>query len=139
MVRKMIYGIGTDIVEVDRVIQAIQRNDRFLERYYTEKERQMFQEHGQLERRAALNFAGKEAVAKALGTGINGTVRLEQIEILRRETGAPFVALHGSTAQYAREQDIREIHISLSDTDQTAIAYVIACVKSISKLAINAD
>lgn len=122
----MIYGIGTDIVEIGRILQAVQRSDRFLECYYTEKERQMFQERGRPERRAAVNFAGKEAVAKALGTGINGTVQLEQIEILRGESGAPFVVLHGSTKQYAVEQEINAVHISLSDTDTLAVAYAIA-------------
>lgn len=122
----MIYGIGTDIVDIGRIRQAVQRNDRFLERYYTEKERQMIRECGKPACKAAMNFAGKEAAAKALGTGINGTVQMEHIEILRRKNGAPFVVLHGSTEQYAREQGISEIHISLSDTDKVAVAYAIA-------------
>ena len=122
----MIYGIGTDIVDISRIVQAVEGNPRFLERYYTEKERQIFQEHGRAGRRAATNFAGKEAVAKALGTGIHGAVKLEQIEILRKKSGAPFVVLHGSTDQYAREQGIGQIHISLSDTDTMAVAYAIA-------------
>lgn len=122
----MIYGIGTDIVEIDRMAKALQRSNRFLERYYTEKERCLMKERRRMEQIAAMNFAGKEAVAKALGTGINGTVRMEQIEILREKTGAPYVVLHGSTKQYAQKEKIQRIHISLSDTDRIAVAYVIA-------------
>lgn len=122
----MIFGIGTDIVEIDRIAKAVQKNDGFLEKYYTSNERRLIQERARAVQTAAMNFAGKEAVAKALGTGINGDVRLEQIEILRAETGAPYVVLCGSTEKYAREQGIRKIHISLSDTHQTAAAYAIA-------------
>lgn len=122
----MIFGIGTDLVEIDRIARAVQRNGSFLDRYYTSKELRLIQERGRAARTAAMNFAGKEAVAKALGTGINGDVRLEQIEILRGETGAPYVVLYGSTKKYAEEQGVGKVHISLSDTDKMAVAYVIA-------------
>lgn len=125
---RVIYGIGTDIVEIQRVVKAVRNTPRFLERYYTERERLLIQERGgqRRERTAAVNFAGKEAVSKALQTGITGQVCLEEIEILRTETGAPCVNLYGKTRQYAEAEGITKIHISLSDTDTLAAAYAVA-------------
>ena len=79
----MIYGIGTDIVEIARIEKVCEGNNRFLKRYYTEREQEMICQRKQRGAAcAAVNFAGKEAVAKALKTGICVKVRLEQIEIL---------------------------------------------------------
>ncbi|MBO5484121.1 MAG: holo-ACP synthase [Lachnospiraceae bacterium] len=122
----MIYGIGTDIVEISRVEKALEQSGRFLERYYTEKECGMIRKRGCPQKAAAINFAGKEAVAKALQTGINGRVRLEDIEILRKESGAPYVTLYNGAFQYAEKCGIKRIHISLSDTEELAVAYAIA-------------
>lgn len=124
----VIYGIGTDLVEIKRVETAVRNTSRFLERYYTEKERLLIRERGEKrgDRTAAVNFAGKEAVAKALQTGITGQVNLEEIEILRAESGAPIVNLYGKTRQYAEAEEIDKIHISLSDTDTLAMAYAVA-------------
>ena len=98
-----IYGVGTDLVEIARVKKAIEKNEHFLHRYYS-----------------------KRAVAKAFGTGISGKVRMEQIEILRRKNGAPYVELTEDTLAYAREHYIGAIHISLTDTDSLAMAYAVA-------------
>jgi len=89
-----IYGVGTDLVEIARVKKAIEKNEHFLHRYYSKRERELIQQRGhRMAACAASNFAGKEAVAKAFGTGISGKVRMEQIEILRRKNGAPYVEL----------------------------------------------
>jgi holo-[acyl-carrier protein] synthase len=123
----VIYGIGTDVVEIARIAHTLEKNNHFLERYYTPKEQEMLQQRGKrLVRGAAMNFAGKEAVAKALRTGICNSVRLEQIEILREPSGAPFVTLYGETLQYAKNCGVEYLHISLSDTDSLATAYVVA-------------
>ncbi len=123
----MIYGIGTDIIEIDRIEKACADNSHFIKRYYTEREQELISRRG---RRggscAAMNFAGKEAVAKSLKTGICRRVRLEQIEILRDDKGAPYVILHGDTLQYAKNCGIDKIHISLSDTSVLAMAYAVA-------------
>lgn len=123
----MIYGVGTDIVEIRRIARAMEKSDHFLKRYYTEQEQAFLQERGIRQvQSAAMNFAGKEAVAKALRTGINRDVRLEQIEILREPSGAPYVVLHEETLQYAGQCGVDRIHISLSDTLSLATAYVVA-------------
>lgn len=123
----MIYGIGTDIVEIDRVERALQKSERFVTKYFTEKERELFAERaGRRAQCVAMNFAGKEAVAKALGTGFGQDVRIAQIEILRENSGAPYVVLYGETMKYARSCGVERIHISLSDTSLLAIAYVVA-------------
>lgn len=123
----MIYGVGTDIVEIARIEKACERNDHFLKRYYTKQEQEMIRQRKQRGIScAAINFAGKEAVAKALKTGICAKVRLEEIEILRGEAGEPYVTLYGKTKAYAGECGVERIHVSLSDTSSTAIAYVVA-------------
>ena len=123
----MIYGIGTDIVEIARIKKACERTDRFLMKYYTEQEQEMIRQRGPRGTAcAAINFAGKEAVAKALKTGICAKVRLKEIEILRGEAGEPCVTLYGETKAYAGECGIERIHVSLSDTSSVAIAYVVA-------------
>lgn len=123
----MIYGIGTDIIEIDRIKKACADNAHFVKRYYTEREQELISRRGSRGGSfAAMNFAAKEAVAKSLKTGICRRVRLEQIEILRDDKGAPYVVLHGDTLQYAKNCGIDKIHISLSDTSVLAMAYAVA-------------
>lgn len=116
-----IFGIGVDQVEAERVIKACEK-ETFLRKFYTENEHDLIQIR---KTRCATNFAGKEAVAKALGTGF-GKVLPKEVEILRNELGAPFVCLHGAAKAYAKEHGITKIHLSLTDTKQDAVAYAIA-------------
>lgn len=116
-----IIGIGVDEVEKERVIKACEK-ESFLHRNYSEKERLILQKR---KTSAATNFAGKEAVAKALGTGFLGIMPSE-IEILRKESGAPYVELSGNAQKVADALEIEKIHISLSDSKTMAVAYVIA-------------
>jgi holo-[acyl-carrier protein] synthase len=123
----MIFGIGTDIVEISRIAKTLEKNTHFLERFYTPKEQEFLQARGsRMARGAAMNFAGKEAVAKALQTGFDRNVRMEEIEILRKDSGAPYVTLYGETLRYAGQCGVRHVHISLSDTDSLALAYAVA-------------
>ncbi len=123
---RMIYGIGADIVEVSRLEQSLQKSDTFLKRFFTEKEQELILARTKAYQTAAMNFAGKEAVSKAFRTGITSEVHLEEIEILREETGAPYVTLYGKTLEYVKSLGVNVIHISLSDTKEYAIAYAIA-------------
>ncbi len=116
----MVAGIGTDIIEKERVFKAIE-DKSFLDKYFTDGERQIIEEK---KSRAASNFAGKEAVAKALGTGFTRFMPAD-IEILRKPGGAPYVLLHNGAKDRAECLGINYIHISLSDTKDTAIAYVV--------------
>ncbi len=116
----MITGIGTDLVEIARVQKAIGRSS-FLEKVYTEKERELIAERAA---RAATNFAAKEAVAKAFGCGFAGIAPIE-IEVLRESSGMPYVVLHGRAKAKAEVLGITGIQISLTDTKEYAQAYVI--------------
>lgn len=123
----MIYGIGTDIVEKKRIAQAVKKNERFIQKICTEQEKELLDKRRNREDFLAMNFAGKEAVAKAFGTGFAGGLLPRDIEILRNEKGAPFVILYGKAKEMAEEKGIFRIHISLSDTrEEYAVAYVVA-------------
>lgn len=122
----MIYGVGTDIVEIARVKRVIDKSERFLERFYSEKEQELIAGRKRRVETAAMNFAGKEAVAKAFRTGFTKGVAMEEIQILRDKDGAPVVKLLGRTKAFAKERGIEAIHISLSDTKELAMAYVVA-------------
>jgi len=130
-----IFGVGMDQILVSRVEEAC-RKDSFLRKYYSERECGLIRERGS---RAATNFAGKEAVAKAFGTGFTEGIVPREIEILRRENGAPYVELAGNALGWAESHQISKIHISLTDTEEYASAFAVASVGSISKPAENAD
>lgn len=117
----MIVGIGVDMIEIHRVVRACQR-EYFLKRIFSPREiRQM--DSGR--RRAASDFAGKEAVVKALGTGFTG-IPASDIEILRNPLGAPYVVLSGRARRKAREKGITRFLISITNTKELAAAYVVA-------------
>ena len=116
----MIVGIGTDIIEIDRVLKACE-NNRFLEKYFTEEEILIFQKK---RKSIAGNFAVKESVAKRFGTGFNG-FSLKDIEVLRDENGRPYVNLYNEARNIAKKQEIDVIHVSMSDNNSCSIAYVV--------------
>lgn len=116
----MIVGIGTDIIEIDRVVRACEK-PAFLKKCFTEQERQLVR---QRPGRAAVNFAAKEAVSKVLGTGFREYTPKE-IEVLRDELGAPYVILHGNALKRAEEMGIKKISLSLSDSKQYAVAFAV--------------
>ena len=116
----MIVGIGTDIIEIDRVLKACE-NNRFLEKYFTEEEILIFQKK---RKSIAGNFAVKESVAKVFGTGFNG-FSLKDIEVLRDENGRPYVNLYNEARNIAKKQEIDVIHVSMSDNNSCSIAYVV--------------
>lgn len=120
----MIVGIGTDLVEVARVEKAIQKNDRFVSRFFGREERTYFEDSQAKIQTLAANFAGKEAVLKVFGTGLRGC-QLSEIEILRDSLGKPVVKLSGAAAELAHQLEIDQIMISLSHTKEHAIAYAI--------------
>lgn len=122
-----IIGIGVDGVSRERVRKACEKTS-FITKYYSEEEQKLIWER---QNRAATNFAGKEAVAKAFGTGFAEGISPKEIEILRNEKGAPFVRLSGKAKEYAEDLCIENIHISLTDTKEHALAYVIAVGNSV--------
>ncbi len=114
---------GVDILEVSRLEAAIERHgNRFLNRVYTDRELEQIK--GNLPSLAA-RFAGKEAVAKALATGI-GPVSWLEIEILRGPAREPVLHLFGEAKQLADRRGITQWAISLSHTHEHALAFVVA-------------
>jgi holo-[acyl-carrier protein] synthase len=112
-----------DIVEVERIARAIERwGDSFLHRIYTSRELARYS--GRYQELAA-RFAGKEAISKALGTGMIG-VGWREMEILSDGRGKPQVHLYGRARERAQALGLDHFSISLSHTDNTAVAMVVA-------------
>jgi holo-[acyl-carrier protein] synthase len=119
----MTAAIGVDIIEVDRVARALAHHgERFLDRVFTSEERAYCRDRAP---ELAARFAAKEAVAKALGTGI-GPVEWREIEIVRANGAAPTVLLHGRARQTADRLGVGSFQVSLAHTRQHAIAFVVA-------------
>ncbi len=117
----MVIGIGMDMVEIERVKKACGKQ-AFAERVYTEEERR---QAGERVSRLAGDFAVKEAVAKALGTGFLGFMPGD-IEVLRDELGKPFVRLYGGARERAEEVGAVRIHVSITNTEEYAAAFAVA-------------
>ncbi|NNN00272.1 MAG: holo-ACP synthase [Acidimicrobiaceae bacterium] len=115
-------GVGVDVVDVARFALALERQPRIAARLFTESER-----HDAAARpeRLAARFAAKEAVLKSLRVGI-GAARWHSIEIQRDSSGAPSVQLHGDAAELAARAGIVRLHLSMTHTQHTAAAFVVA-------------
>jgi holo-[acyl-carrier protein] synthase len=117
---------GVDLIEIERIQRAIEQHGiRFLQRVYTATERQDCQQRAES---LAARFAAKEAVAKALGTGIwRHGVDWTDIEIVRDPaSGAPQLVLHRAAADHAQKLGLTEWSVSLSHDRKQAIAFVVA-------------
>lgn len=122
----MKLATGIDLLEIDRMHDAIaEHGERFLNRVFTARE--LDASVRKVESLAG-RFAAKEAVAKALGCGI-GDVSWKEIEILRTDSGAPQLVLHGAATQMAAEQGLTNWSLSLSHSKCHAIAMVVAMGK----------
>ncbi len=119
----MILGIGTDIIEIKRIEKATLQSG-FLQRWFTESENIFFNNKKNSINSIAGNFAVKEALSKALGTGFR-TFSLRDIEVLRNEYGAPYVNLYGNAKKLSTEKNITIIHASISHCLEYAVGYVI--------------
>jgi len=116
-------SVGLDIIEIERIAKALERfGDRFLEHIYTPAE--IDHCRGRIAELAA-RFAAKEAISKALGTGIRGLTWAE-MEILPDSLGQPQVYLHGSALERARALGLIDFAISLSHSQEYAVALVVA-------------
>lgn len=119
----MIVGIGTDIIEIDRVKRAVDRNPKFLEKMFTKREVEFLKSRNLKEETIAGSFAVKEAVSKALGTGIRGFA-FNDIEVLRDSLGKPEVILSDKVINYLNIKEVN-IHASISHNLDTAVAFVV--------------
>ena len=121
----MIAGIGTDIIEIERINKAILNTPQFMLKSFTAKEQDYFRQRKNAVESIAGNFAAKEAISKALGTGFRG-FGLMDIEILRDDLGAPVVFLHGKAKDIKNKKNITNIWVSISHCKAYATAYAIA-------------
>jgi holo-[acyl-carrier protein] synthase len=119
----MIIGIGTDIIEINRIEKVISRTSIFIERSFTYNEIEYFKAKGLKGNVVAGNFAAKEAISKALGTGFRG-FGLKDIEVLRDELGKPIVNLSDKIYKLLGTKKFK-IHVSISHSKENAIAYAV--------------
>lgn len=120
-----IKGIGTDIVRVQRIEQALANNASFAARILTEKELVVFAKHRLQAAFLAKRFAAKEACLKALGTGLAQGIRWHDLETYHTELGQPKLRLFGAAHARAEVLGVTQIELSLSDEADYAIAFVV--------------
>lgn len=121
----MILGIGVDIAEVDRIKRSISEGNHFKKRVFTEVEQNYCDSIKNSAESYAARYAAKEAFFKALGTGWRGELKFTDLEVVNNELGKPIVHLHNEAQRMAKEMGVKSVHISLSHTKETAIAYLI--------------
>ncbi|KEI95399.1 4'-phosphopantetheinyl transferase [Clostridium botulinum A2B7 92] len=121
----MIYGIGTDITEVRRIEKAITRNKNFINKLFTKNEMDLWEKKNFKLEFIAGRFAAKEAISKALGTGIRD-FNFKDIEIINNELGKPQVILKPKAEDIIRKiSKSYKIHLSISHEKEYAIAYAL--------------
>lgn len=122
----MIFSVGTDIIEIERVERACQKLN-FTKTVYTDEEIRLFSDKS---RSMAGNFAAKEAVAKAFGTGF-GRIQPKDIEILRDDKGKPYVVLYNEAKTFAQGNNITAVKVSISHNKRDAVAFALTEVDKI--------
>jgi holo-[acyl-carrier protein] synthase len=122
----MVLGIGTDLVAQSRIARLLARfGNRFIERILSKEEQILFEKNVHPAAFLARRFAAKEAVAKALGTGIGEHLSFNQISIINLSNGKPEVQFIGKAADFVRTLGAIEVMISLSDEKHYALAFAI--------------
>ena len=122
----MILGTGIDIIEVARIAASHEKfGERFVQRILLADEIAYCLSHRRPAPFLAVRFAAKEAVSKAFGTGIGAQLGWRDIEIHRKESGEPYVELHGKGRELFEARGARTLHVSLSHTENYAAAVAI--------------
>lgn len=122
-----VFGIGIDVVEVERIASAIERHgEPFLSKIFSDAERAYCESRKHPAMHYAARFAAKEAVVKALGTGIGANAGLRDLEVVNDEAGAPKLRLSGAAEAFAKQHGITDIQISLTHARDYAAANAIA-------------
>jgi holo-[acyl-carrier protein] synthase len=126
----MIFGVGIDLIEIERIAASYARfGERFARRILRAREFDRFEARRARSSARGLaylstRFAAKEAVAKALGLGMRSPMRWHAVEILNDPSGRPFVSVHAELKRFVERHRLR-LHLSLTDAQQTAVAYAI--------------
>jgi holo-[acyl-carrier protein] synthase len=119
-----IFGIGTDIIESERVEIKLSKNNGFRETVFTQNEIEYCENKVNKAQHYAARFAAKEAFLKAIGTGWPSKIQFNEIEIANDNNGKPEIILKGNAHEYAKEKGIVDIHLSISHLKDIANAIV---------------
>ena len=122
----MIYGVGADIVNIERIQKVILKNrEGFIKRVLTEHEQALFTNKADSAAFCAKRFAAKEAFSKALGTGIGRAVSFQDLTIRNNDNGKPHFIPSEKLRLYLLEKGVKQAHLSISDESQYAVAFVV--------------
>lgn len=120
-----LVGLGTDIVQIDRIEAGLSRSNKLAERVLTANELAVFLAHPNPARYLAKRFAAKEAAVKALGTGIGNGVGWQHIEVVNNELGAPGLVFTDTFAELCEQRGVSHAHLSIADEKAYAVATVV--------------
>ncbi|HSV75885.1 MAG TPA: holo-ACP synthase [Bacteroidales bacterium] len=121
----MIFGLGTDIIEVDRIRKTMEADPDFRHQIFSPAEISYCESKAYPCRHYAARFCAKEAFLKALGTGFNAGISLTEIEVLQEPSCRPFIKLTGSAKDFFEKFGFSKILVSLSHLKDIAVAVVI--------------
>jgi holo-[acyl-carrier protein] synthase len=122
----MIFGVGTDVVEIGRIEKALERwGDKFAERVLCESELKRFSKHRLRANYLAKRFAAKEAFTKALGTGIRSPANWHGVWVVNLPSGKPVLEFSAPLKKFMKAKGVTASHVSLSDEKGVAFATVI--------------
>ncbi|NMM47876.1 holo-ACP synthase [Marinigracilibium pacificum] len=121
----MIIGIGTDIIEIERVQRSLDKGDKFQNLVYHPDEIKICENNSNTVSSYSGRFAAKEAFLKALGTGWSGNMKISEIIIKNDSKGKPYIEVEGEVRNIVNQMDVRNIHLSISHSKMYATAFVI--------------
>ena len=121
----MIIGVGIDMVEVDRMDEKVHKSNGFKEKVFSKAEIEFCESKKEKAQHYAARFAAKEAFLKATGKGLLLGYNLSEIEVTSNDDGKPEIALHGSFAAFAKENNYNKIHLSITHVKSMASAVVV--------------
>ena len=121
----MIQGIGTDIIEVNRMSERLKKEHGFISSIFTPLEIEYCEKFKFKAQNYAARFAAKEAFLKAIGTGWRNGLSFNQIEITNNHLGKPEINVTGKAREIIDEMKIKNIHVSLTHSDEYSVATVI--------------
>lgn len=121
----MIFGIGTDIIEVARMERHLRDNESLRNKLFTLREQTYAEQRATVYQHYAARFAAKEAFFKALGTGYRYGMAFHEIEVVNDELGKPVIETHGKVKEYIETHKICHIHLSISHVKEMANAFVV--------------